>query len=137
MFMHSLFILLFAVLTGIPTVEVASGTVDILYGHNHTILCKIVSVYDLTTVYWQKMFNGTIENITSDNHGIAGATIPRPSLTILKANPADSGQYACCAVNIAGTGQSNFINVTVFGGKLICIGLLQHLPWSVFILGLK
>ncbi|VDI76426.1 Hypothetical predicted protein, partial [Mytilus galloprovincialis] len=103
------------VLGGIPTVEVTSGTVDILYGHNHTMFCKIVSVYELTTVYWQKMFNGTIENITSDNHGIAGATISRPSLTIVKANPSHSGQYACCAVNIAGTGQSNFINVTVFG----------------------
>lgn len=64
------------------------------------------------------MFNGTIANITSGRPGINGAGITRPSLTILKADPYDSGQYACYAMNIAGTGQSNFINVTVFGGKL-------------------
>lgn len=120
-----------------PIVEVASGTVDILYGHNHTINCQIVSVYDLTNVYWQKMFNGTISNITTGRPGIDGAGITKPSLTILKADPSDSGQYACYAMNIAGTGQSNFINVTVFGGKLNAYSITAASSLKLFFWGLK
>lgn len=68
-------------------------------------------------MYWQKIFNGTTINITSQSPGIDGVRISRPSLRILKAAPSDSGQYICFAVNIAGTGHSNSINLTVLGGK--------------------
>lgn len=74
-------------------------------------------------MYWQKIFNGTTINITSNSPGIAGAMIARPSLTLLKAAPSDSGQYKCFAVNIAGIGHSNSINLTVLGGKLRMVNL--------------
>ncbi|CAC5368999.1 HMCN [Mytilus coruscus] len=100
---------------GIPIVTTESDFSDIPYGHNHTIRCSITAVPVFTTIYWQKIFNGTTINITSNSPGIDGARITRPSLTILKAAPSDSGQYICFAVNIAGIGHSNSINLTVLG----------------------
>lgn len=90
---------------------------DIPYGHNHTITCRVMAVPVFTKIYWQKISNGTTMNITSNSPGIDGARITRPSLTILKAAPSDSGQYICIAENVAGMGQSNSINLTVLGGK--------------------
>ncbi|VDI13642.1 Hypothetical predicted protein, partial [Mytilus galloprovincialis] len=100
---------------GIPTVTAESDYSDIPYGHNHTIRCSITAVPVFTGIYWQKIYNGTTMNITSTSRGFDGARITRPSLTLLKADPSDSGQYICFAVNIAGIGHSNSINLTVIG----------------------
>ncbi|XP_063406022.1 hemicentin-1-like [Mytilus trossulus] len=102
---------------GIPTVTAESECSDIQYGHNHTITCTISSVPAYTEVYWEHITNETTTNITSESLGFDGITLTRPSLKILKANAADSGDYICNALNLAGHGRSNSIKLTVLGNE--------------------
>lgn len=90
---------------------------EVVYGQNITLECNVTSIPVNTNVYWQKIKDGTVTNITSFNHNVNGVTVIEPSLTILKAAMSDSGMYACHAENLIGTGQSNFTNLTVVGGK--------------------
>lgn len=69
-------------------------------------------------MYWLKTFNDITKNVTSQSQRIHGGTIAVPSLTILKTETNDSGLYACYATNLIGTGQSQYINLTVDGSKL-------------------
>ncbi|CAC5425775.1 HMCN [Mytilus coruscus] len=100
---------------GIPTVTAESDSFDIQYGQNHTIKCRISSTPAHTEVFWHKISNGIKTNITSYSPGYSGATLTNPSLTIFRANSDDSGEYICYALNVAGRGMSNSINITVFG----------------------
>lgn len=115
------------IVSGIPTVAAESEISDIQYGLNHTIACTISSVPAYTTVYWIKITNGSKTNITYNSLGFDGATLNRPSLTILKAKPADNGEYICNALNEAGHGWSNSITITVFGSKFSQTSLCQSL----------
>ncbi|XP_063406250.1 roundabout homolog 2-like [Mytilus trossulus] len=104
------------VIGGIPKVEITSRTQIVEYGQPFTLDCNITSFPNHTSVYWQRMSNGTISNITSDYPGLTGNTTMFPSMTIMKAVSSDSGLYTCVAVNIVGIGYSDDVNVTVIGG---------------------
>lgn len=83
-----------------------------------TLGCKVTAIPSYTAIYWQKKSEDITTNITSDSLTIEGITITTPSMSILKALPADSGMYTCYAVNNAGTGHSGSVNLTVYGGIL-------------------
>lgn len=63
------------------------------------------------------MSDGIKTNITSNSTGYSGASLTKPSLTIIRANSDNSGEYICYAFNVVGRGMSNSINITVFGSK--------------------
>lgn len=77
--------------------------------------CNIESIPAVSFVAWQKMFDSTIKNVTSEvpvNKFIRSSN----SLVIKAAALADSGQYRCIAINTVGTGESNQIYLTVYKG---------------------
>lgn len=49
---------------------------------------------------------------------IESVSLTTTSISITSAIPADSGMYTCYAVNIAGTGHSGSVNLTVYGGRV-------------------
>ncbi|CAC5425257.1 HMCN [Mytilus coruscus] len=119
------------VIGGIPKVEITSVTQIVEYGEPFSLDCNITSFPNHTSVYWQRMSNGTTLNITSDYPGLTGNTTLFPSMTILKVVSADSGLYKCYAENIVGTGSSDAVNVTVIGGKHTFFELLKEFAYQM------
>ncbi|XP_071150580.1 hemicentin-1-like [Mytilus edulis] len=103
----------------VPNVTIPNLAYAIGYGHQLTIECIIVSTPNYTDVYWQKLSNGTVSNISSTSPNIEGAMTSQPRLTFKRVTTEDTGQYICFAVNIIGSGQSEPTNLTVLGGEII------------------
>lgn len=103
---------------GTPFVTTDNTTKIVEYGQNVTLECNITSIPEQSNVYWIKKTDDIVTEITSETHNVIGVALIEPSLTILKATKFDSGEYACCATNLIGTGKSNFTFVMVVGGKI-------------------
>lgn len=94
--------------------------------------CIIVSTTNLTDVYWQHLYNGTIRNITSSSPNVLyGSTITEPTLTIRRVTTEDSGEYICVAVNSVGTGKSQPTILTVLGGMILRICTSKQIKLSI------
>lgn len=103
---------------GTPYVTIDNITKIVEYGQNVTLGCNITSIPEQSNVYWKKKADDIVTEITSNTNNVNGVTPFEPALTILKATKSDSGEYACCAKNLIGTGKSNFTFVKVVGGKI-------------------
>lgn len=89
-------------------------------------MCYIISIPAYTEVVWYKISNGIKTNITSYRPEFSDAALTNLSLTIFRAKSDDSGEYICYALNVAGTGTSNSINITVFGSKLYYLPIVNY-----------
>ncbi|CAC5391231.1 unnamed protein product [Mytilus coruscus] len=105
--------------TGLPNVTIPNLNYSIGSGRHFELECIIASTPNHYDVYWQKLSNGTISNITSSSAGFDGATVTSPSLNISHISTDDAGQYTCFAVNIVGTGSSQITTLTVLGGDIL------------------
>ncbi|VDI16426.1 Hypothetical predicted protein, partial [Mytilus galloprovincialis] len=83
------------------------------YGDTLTIQCNVTSIPTYTKLFWQKILEGSITNITAEYQGISGANLTNPSLTIQFVTTSDAGLYVCIAVNAIGIGKSSECNVTI------------------------
>lgn len=86
------------------------------YGNNITLECTVKSIPTFINIYWQKISGESTENFTADT-GVKDETGVKAKLFIFEGVPSDSGLYRCCAMNIAGFGHSDFINLTIHGGR--------------------
>ncbi|CAG2184533.1 unnamed protein product [Mytilus edulis] len=102
--------------TGIPIVTNTNAEYNSTFGSIVTLECNISSSPNLNMVYWQKISNETVSNITSDSPGVYGSTVTNPSLTIQYVTTKDSGQYICYGQNIVGIGRSEPATLTILGG---------------------
>lgn len=102
--------------TGIPIVTNTNAEYNSTFGSIVTLRCNISSSPNLNMVYWQKISNETVSNITSDSPGVYGSTVTNPSLTIQYVTTKDSGQYICYGQNIVGIGRSEPATLTILGG---------------------
>lgn len=101
---------------GSPNATIHNTFYEVEYGQNVTLECNVTSKPAYTNIYWQKITNDTVTNITSDTSNIDGVSTMEPFLTIVKATTSDSGRYACLVENLIGTGESEFTSLTVVGG---------------------
>ncbi|XP_076087724.1 cell adhesion molecule CEACAM2-like [Mytilus galloprovincialis] len=100
---------------GVPNVSIPNSNYSRGHGYYLELECNIESTPNHTSVYWQKLSNGTITNITSTSPGFYGSRISLPSLTINPVSQDDAGQYTCFAVNLVGIGKSQPTTLTVLG----------------------
>lgn len=83
-----------------------------------TLGCTVTANPSHTTVYWRRVINGALTDITvTNNNKYSGSTVNSPSLTIFNADNSDEGNYICYADNSVGTGQSSQTFLDVFGSK--------------------
>lgn len=82
-----------------------------------TINCTVTSLPAATQITWQRNVNNVNTTIDIRMIKYSGGTTSNPSLTISRVQADDQGQYFCQASNIEGTGTSNYVNLTVIGGK--------------------
>lgn len=83
-----------------------------------TLGCTVTANPSHTTVYWRRVINGALTDITvTNNNKYSGSTVSSPSLTIFNADNSDEGNYICYADNSVGTGQSSQTFLDVFGSK--------------------
>lgn len=106
-------------ITGVPNVTIPNLNYSIGSGSHFLLECIIDSTPNHTDVYWQKLSNGTVTNISSSSPGFTCATDTFPSLNITQVSTDDAGQYTCFAVNIVGTGSSQQTTLTVLGGMIL------------------
>lgn len=104
---------------GVPNVSIPNSNYSRGHGYYLELECNIESTPNHTSVYWQKLSNGTITNITSTSPGFYGSIISFPSLAITRVSQDDAGQYTCFAVNLVGIGKSQPTTLTVLGGMLL------------------
>lgn len=104
--------------SGIPNVTIPNSNYSIGSGRHFVLECIIISTPDHHAVYWKKLYNGIVTNITSSSPGYDGTTDSSPSLNITQVSTADAGQYTCFAVNIVGIGSSQVTTLTVLGGMV-------------------
>ncbi|XP_071150587.1 basement membrane-specific heparan sulfate proteoglycan core protein-like [Mytilus edulis] len=107
------------IIGGIPNVTIPNLNYSTGSGRHFVLECMITSVPDHHAVYWQKLSNGTVTNITSSSPGYDGATDTSPSLNITQVSTNDAGQYMCFAVNFVGIGSSQVTTLTVVGGDIV------------------
>ncbi|XP_021370011.1 hemicentin-1-like [Mizuhopecten yessoensis] len=107
----------------VPSLTVTQSSYSITTGNSVTLQCSVSANPTITSVYWQRIQNGATAGVTVDGVNFSGATTSNPSLTVITANPGDSGTYTCFAINSVGTGQSSQISLTVTGNlPVVTIG---------------
>ncbi|XP_071150591.1 hemicentin-1-like [Mytilus edulis] len=107
------------IIGGVPNVTIPNLNYSTGSGKHFVLECMITSTPDHHAVYWQKLSNGTVTNITSSSPGYNGTTDTSPSLIITEVLTDDAGQYTCFAVNIVGIGSSQVTTLTVLGGDIV------------------
>ena len=71
-------------------------------------------------VEWVRNVSGVSKKIDSSVVYIGG-NISMPSITLVEVDLKEAGHYKCTATNIAGTGTSSSIQLTVKGGEASCV----------------
>ncbi|XP_071159630.1 hemicentin-1-like isoform X23 [Mytilus edulis] len=100
----------------VPSVVIQQAQYSVLISNTVTLGCTVTANPSHTTVYWRRVINGALTDITvTNNNKYSGSTISSPSLTIFNADNSDEGNYICYADNSVGTGQSSQTFLDVFG----------------------
>ncbi|XP_063411625.1 hemicentin-1-like [Mytilus trossulus] len=108
------------------------------YGDTITLQCKVTSIPSYSTLYWQKISEGSITNITTGYQGISGVTLKNPSLTIEFVTTFDAGIYKCIAENAIGTGNSTECSLTIIADRpVIVIEKALHIAFVGFSLEIE
>ncbi|XP_063420772.1 hemicentin-1-like [Mytilus trossulus] len=95
-----------------PTVTINESNISTEAGASIQLTCSIISEPSITRINWYKMENGKSTQISySGRH--TGGSIQQPFLSIMNANPNDSGVYFCEVENIAGKGRSRNIHLEI------------------------
>ncbi|XP_063428590.1 hemicentin-1-like isoform X13 [Mytilus trossulus] len=100
----------------VPSVVIGQAQYTVLISNTVTLGCTVTANPSHTTVYWKRVINGALTDITvTNNNKYSGSTVSSPSLTIFNADNSDEGNYICYADNSVGTGQSSQTFLDVFG----------------------
>ncbi|XP_076098438.1 hemicentin-1-like isoform X4 [Mytilus galloprovincialis] len=100
----------------VPSVVIGQPQYSVLISNTVTLGCTVTANPSHTTVYWRRVINGALTDITvTNNNKYSGSTVSSPSLTIFNADNSDEGNYICYADNSVGTGQSSQTFLDVFG----------------------
>ncbi|VDI76864.1 hemicentin [Mytilus galloprovincialis] len=100
----------------VPSVVIGQAQYSVLISNTVTLGCTVTANPSHTTVYWRRVINGALTDITvTNNNKYSGSTVSSPSLTIFNADNSDEGNYICYADNSVGTGQSSQTFLDVFG----------------------
>jgi hypothetical protein len=100
-------------ISGKPVVEIPQSFNKVKVGKQVTIPCTISSKMPITSVYWLVKADDGVLRSVSCKHNMINYSVDCPSLTIKKARLCDTGTYKCYALNIAGTGISSLVKLTV------------------------
>jgi hypothetical protein len=100
-------------ISGKPVVEIPQSFYKVKVGKQVTIPCTISSKMPITSVYWLVKADDGVLRSVSCKHNMINYNVDCPSLTIKKARLCDTGTYKCYALNIAGTGISSLVKLTV------------------------
>jgi len=97
-----------------PIISISSEQYTVQFGDNVTLLCDMTGVPAVTGVLWLRNDSGHVEIINTSLINYSGASVSKPSLTILMARITDEGWYICTGTNLAGTATSEqmYLNVT-------------------------
>lgn len=99
-------------LLGFPSVRIEPGPYNVEYGQNITLVCNITSNPRHFNVYWSRELNGVTRTTYYDRN----ITFTPVLLDLIDVTFEESGQYRCHAENDIATGESDPVNVTVYGG---------------------
>ncbi|CAG2253540.1 HMCN [Mytilus edulis] len=100
----------------VPSVLIEKAQYSVWIGNTVTLACTVTANPSHTTVYWKRVINGALTDITvTNNNKYSGSTVSSPSLTIFNVDNSDEGNYICYADNSVGTGQSSQSFLDVFG----------------------
>ncbi|XP_069133120.1 mucin-22-like isoform X3 [Argopecten irradians] len=109
-----------------PTVTVGSTSYSTTTGTTFTLQCTVTSSLTITYVFWQRTINGVTSTLTIDNVNYSGASTSSPSLTIISADPTDTGTYTCFGANAAGTSSAT-TQLTVTGSiPVVTVGQASY-----------
>ena len=97
-----------------PEILHIHDNVSVLYGESAEIFCNVSSDLNITSVTWRKREDSEDINI-ADKRKYSGGTLNNPSLTILRTDQYDEGEYRCAVSNNQGTGTGHFIPLHVTG----------------------
>lgn len=97
-----------------PVISIGSDQYTVQFGDNVTLLCDMTGVPAVTGVLWLRNDSGHVEIINTSLINYSGASVSKPSLTILMVRITDEGWYICTGTNLAGTATSEqmYLNVT-------------------------
>ncbi|VDI54451.1 hemicentin [Mytilus galloprovincialis] len=99
----------------IPIVTVSQTQYNGDYGQSVTLVCTVSANPAETRVYWQRLQNGQMNEVTLNSGKYTGSTVGQPSLTVSALDLNDEGFYQCFAENSVGTGSSDQTFLDVLG----------------------
>lgn len=101
----------------VPVVNVPRSIYRAHFGSDITLDCHVTSNPFHTSVYWERIINDHMIEITTNSAKYGGSTVNNPSLTIYSFTANDIGSYRCLAVNSISTGESQLTVLGVIGRK--------------------
>lgn len=97
-----------------PVISISLNQYTVQFGDNVTLSCDMIGVPVVTDVVWLRNDSGHVEIINTSLINYSGASVSKPSLTILMVKITDEGWYICTGTNLAGTATSEqmYLNIT-------------------------
>lgn len=107
----------YIILTAIPIVTVGQSAYNGDYGQSVTLVCSVSANPTETRVYWRRLQNGQMNDLSLQSGKYSGSTVGQPSLTVSGLDLSDEGFYQCFAENSVGTGSSQQTFLDVIGSE--------------------